>query len=375
MALAVVTLTLCVLFWDSFRRSRSAYSGWWCVALAVWLGGNGAYLLKGTAWSVLADPLGNALMVAGAFCMWGGFRSLRLVRTWRWPVGAAAFLTGAAALAESPADGAWAGVLVYFALMGTGMALAARELSLLGAAGSRAHRPLLAAAAVMVVYFAGRGVVYLVAGPGSDVFLVFFGPAMTCLLLMVLLVLVSFSMKALNNDQRVNALHERAARDGMTGLLNRDSFGVQAAKELSRMRSGGGHAAVILADLDHFKAVNDVYGHSAGDAAIRAFAAACMASVRRTDLVARYGGEEFILMLPGTTPERALDVAGEISQHLALSELAYGASAPTASYGIASSLDHGLDLEALTDAADAALYRAKAAGRNQAAANPAPGSG
>ncbi|MFK0003578.1 GGDEF domain-containing protein [Paenarthrobacter sp. NPDC090522] len=376
LVLTVVTATLCVLFWDSFLKRRSAYSGWWCVALGAWLAaGNAVYLLKGTVWSGLAAPLGDALMVAGAFSMWGAFRSLRFARARRWAVWVAALMAAVGSAAERPGDGLWTVGLVYLGLMSAGMALAVRELVLLDAAGSTAHRPVLAAAAVMVVYFVSRTVVYVVAGPASELFVTFFGPSVTCLLLLVLLLLVSFSMKALNNDNMASTWRELASRDGMTGLLNRGTFNHQAVEELSRTADAGGQAVLILADLDHFKSVNDTHGHSAGDAVIKAFAAASVASVRRADLVGRYGGEEFILLLPGTTIDRALAVTGDISRRLADAVMAHG-NPPTASYGIASTAEHGPDLEALTLAADDALYRAKAAGRNQAVTAPpakAPG--
>lgn len=365
LALGVVMLTLCWLFWGSFRRTQSPYSGWWCVALALWLAGNASFLLTGTPLQVWANPLGNALLVAGAFSVWAGTRSLRLLPTRRWHLLAGPGVTSVASLLENPAVNAWSGGLVYLAMMGTGMAFAARELSLLKPNASQAHRPLLVAAAALVAYFFARGVVFFLLGPEGQAFRTYFSPAVTCVFLIMLLITVSFSMTELSNEQLINALKERATRDGMTGLLNREAFTELAEQQCNRLHAAGSVSTVILADLDHFKAVNDTHGHAAGDAAIQAFAAACLASVRRTDLVGRYGGEEFIILLPGADQDRAAAITADISRRLASSYQPEGITFPTASYGIAST-NTGADLTQMIATADAALYKAKALGRNRA---------
>ena len=366
LALAVVTLTLWVLFLGSYRRTRSLYSAYWSAALGCWLAGNGAYSLKETDWSWAANPFGNALLVAGAYGVWAGFRSLRGFKTPWWFFFVPAGITAAAAFVETNVDGAWPGGLVYFSFMGAGMALAARELALLKSKASQAHRPLLVVAVVLVAYFGCRILVYSVAGPGSEILHTVFGPAVTCLLLIMLLVLVSFSMTALNNHQLITRLNERAMRDGMTGLLNRLAFMESAERELASLQTSGQSAAVVLADLDHFKTVNDTHGHAAGDAAIRAFATACKGSLRRTDLVARYGGEEFVILLPGADEVTAEAITGEISRRLAAAPAPDGLAFPTVSYGISSTPTVGPNLGQLIQTADAALYQAKAAGRNRA---------
>ena len=138
-----------------------------------------------------------------------------------------------------------------------------------------------------------------------------------------------------------------------------------AADELRRLNLARTPASLILADLDHFKAINDEFGHSAGDTALQAFADACTATVRSTDLVGRYGGEEFILLLPGVRPERASEIAADISRRLQSSQSEVIPRLPTVSYGIASTAAGRVDLEALAASADAALYRAKTLGRDR----------
>ncbi|MFJ5955936.1 GGDEF domain-containing protein [Paenarthrobacter sp. NPDC092416] len=366
LALGVVTLTLCCLFFGSFRRSQSAYTGWWCLALAFWLFGNGAFMLAGTPHQMWANPLGNALLVGGAFCVWAGTRSLRLLTTPWWQLAAAPTLTACAAILGDPAENAWSGGLVYLAMMGAGMALAARELALLKRTESTAHRPLQLAAIVLVGYFLARGAVYVVDGPHGQGFRTYFSPSVTCILLIVLLIIVSFSMTELSNKQLISSLTERATQDGLTGLLNREGFTELANRELRRLRGAGSVTALILADLDHFKTINDTYGHAAGDAAIRAFAKASVASVRSTDLVGRYGGEEFIILLTGVDHFRAQSITTEISRRLSEMTPVHGTAFPTVSYGIACGAGMHDELAPMIAEADAALYKAKAAGRNRA---------
>ena len=180
---------------------------------------------------------------------------------------------------------------------------------------------------------------------------------------MVLLVVVSYSMAALSTEQQTRALHVAATRDDLTGLLNRKAFLDLASRQLSTPAGARTWGSLILADLDHFKAINDTFGHAAGDEVLRAFADACTATVRSTDIVGRYGGEEFVLLLPGARAQAAEAVTEEISRRLAAATEAV--PAPTSSYGIATYSEQAVTLGDLLLAADEALYRAKAQGRNR----------
>jgi diguanylate cyclase (GGDEF)-like protein len=184
---------------------------------------------------------------------------------------------------------------------------------------------------------------------------------------MVLLVVVSFSMAALSNEQQTRALRMVASRDDLTGLLNRKAFVEIAEEYLADPAVTGAAGALILADLDHFKAVNDTYGHAAGDVALQAFARACQDTVRTTDLTGRYGGEEFVLLIPGASADRAERIADAISQRLADSARRDGPKMPTVSYGIATYDAATPGLDTLVASADAALYEAKSKGRNRTA--------
>ncbi|MCX2749291.1 GGDEF domain-containing protein [Arthrobacter sp. MI7-26] len=364
-ALGVVALTLLLLFYASFRRTRSSYNGWWCIALLFFFSGNLAFLLNGTPHQVWANPSGNVLLVGGAFSVWTGARSLRKLTPPSWQFAAACGVTALASALEGPGYNTWSGGLVYLGFMTLGIALASRDLWLLDSSYSHVHKSMALAAAFMAAYYFCRLSVYLVEGPTGPSFRLYFGPAMASLVTLILLVAVSFSMTALSNDQLINRLSERAARDNLTGLLNRGTFLELATKELKRLHATSSVASLILADMDHFKSINDEHGHPAGDAALQAFAAACTESVRSTDLVGRYGGEEFILLLPGANQERAESIAADISRALAETKSLPGIQIPTASYGVTASSLNGVDLSAMIAAADAALYQAKSLGRNR----------
>jgi diguanylate cyclase (GGDEF)-like protein/PAS domain S-box-containing protein len=168
-------------------------------------------------------------------------------------------------------------------------------------------------------------------------------------------------------------LAELASRDGLTSLANRRQFDEQLQKERTRAARTGSPLALLMIDVDHFKAFNDTYGHPAGDACLQEVARALMAEAARPcDLVARYGGEEFAVLLPDTDLDGCRVVADRV--RLAIEALAVphsaSATAPHVTVSIGGAIIDGLDTEtqpeALVEAADRALYAAKAAGRNRA---------
>lgn len=157
-------------------------------------------------------------------------------------------------------------------------------------------------------------------------------------------------------------------RDALTGLPNRRAFEEDLAREASRAARAGTPLAVVVLDVDRFKAVNDTHGHAAGDAVLRAVAARAAGAIRAGDLLARVGGEEFGILLPAADLARAVDAAERIRTTLAALpvEAAGIALAITASFGCAA-LARGETPEALVARADARLYEAKGAGRNRVA--------
>lgn len=190
--------------------------------------------------------------------------------------------------------------------------------------------------------------------------------------------LLEMNLDSANENQRLEtekvALAKDVMTDGLTGIANRrylDQFLVQQCEIARRYRAP---LSLLIIDLDHFKRINDTFGHQAGDAVLRAVAGRVAETVRTADLVARYGGEEFAVVLPATSAAGALDSAERI--RLAIAAAPTGVSngeniAVTVSVGVAAF--HPGDeagVEGLLRAADQALYAAKALGRNtvQAAA-------
>jgi diguanylate cyclase (GGDEF)-like protein len=172
---------------------------------------------------------------------------------------------------------------------------------------------------------------------------------------------------ALENARLHRLVERQAVTDGLTDLANRRQFEQALAGEISRAERFGGTLALILADLDNFKQVNDRYGHQAGDEVLRRFADILRETVRDVDLPARYGGEEFAVLLPQTDMDGAENLAERLRQAVAerpLTTKPGSLVACTASFGVASFPDSSTPA-ALFAAADEALYRAKAAGKNR----------
>lgn len=159
-----------------------------------------------------------------------------------------------------------------------------------------------------------------------------------------------------------------ARRDGLTGIFNRQHFLESAQDVLRYCAKDSREASVLALDLDHFKSVNDMHGHAAGDAVLRRVVAACQARLRSIDIFGRLGGEEFAILLPDCAEEVALLRAEEMRAAIAglhgRADAAAGIVA-TASFGVASTQACGYNLPTLLAHADSALYAAKRAGRNR----------
>ncbi|HEY1337611.1 MAG TPA: diguanylate cyclase [Bryobacteraceae bacterium] len=168
--------------------------------------------------------------------------------------------------------------------------------------------------------------------------------------------------------QTREALRQQATHDALTGLLNRASILDHLQCELGRARRDGRPVAVLMADLDRFKDINDTHGHLAGDAVLRDAAARMKSAIRCYDAIGRYGGEEFLIVLPGCDAASAAAQAERLRESLACSPFG-GADVPlniTCSIGISwRSVPESDDPDVLVREADGALYQAKDHGRNQ----------
>jgi diguanylate cyclase (GGDEF)-like protein len=240
---------------------------------------------------------------------------------------------------------------------------------------------------------ASGGRMYLIVHvPGSALAAgsVFKRPLTAALLVVVLLALAALALASsyvrLTNQQRLAQEHygrekmeALAHTDDLTGIANRRYFTLLAEREVERAVRSHRPLSLLVLDIDHFKHINDRYGHAVGDLALQAFRRACEQVLRRTDIFGRIGGEEFAILMPETDLHTALAVSERLREavaHISVEAPDGVVVSFTVSIGV-SEIDGGRRLDELLAKADAALYRAKQAGRNRVVsdAEPAAGSG
>ncbi|MBI5508592.1 MAG: GGDEF domain-containing protein [Deltaproteobacteria bacterium] len=216
---------------------------------------------------------------------------------------------------------------------------------------------------VLPLLWKEQGVGALVVGSKSADFL-------TMDLLDMLRVIADHAAMAVANAQMYERLEKMATTDGLTGLINHRHFQHLFDGVLMRAERYGRHVSMLLTDIDHFKAVNDTYGHPVGDKVLKRVAELLAASARRTDVVARYGGEEFALLMEETGPAGAWQIAERIRKTVEAETFRAetGTFKVTLSLGIGTFPMDGAQKAKLTECADQALYQAKRTGRNKTVA-------
>jgi diguanylate cyclase (GGDEF)-like protein len=196
------------------------------------------------------------------------------------------------------------------------------------------------------------------------------------LYILLLLLLVASIASWLYRLKRSQLRFKRLSHhDGLTGIFNHQHFIGEAARVLQALKKKNEHACLISIDLDYFKQVNDTHGHAMGDAVLKQTVAICQQELRPTDLFGRLGGEEFGILLAGCSRHQGLDIANRIRVAIDATPMGHGDCVITisASVGLASTELSGHDLQRLCMEADAALYRAKGAGRNRVVAHAGTG--
>ncbi|MFN2629246.1 MAG: diguanylate cyclase [Gaiellaceae bacterium] len=207
----------------------------------------------------------------------------------------------------------------------------------------------------------------LVAGRTSFGTLVLSGPGFDEEERLTAVSLVGQAVIALENARLHVTVEHQAAVDGLTGLANRRHCEEMLASEFARVERYGSPFALVFADLDGFKAVNDLHGHHAGDLVLREFSAVLQESVREADVAGRWGGEEFIMLLPGTDAVGAAQLAERVRESIERRVILTADGVPvtlTCSFGVATYPEAASAAELLS-AADDALYRAKRGGKNR----------
>jgi two-component system cell cycle response regulator len=172
---------------------------------------------------------------------------------------------------------------------------------------------------------------------------------------------------SLQNARMYQSMEERATTDGLTGLTNHRAFQERLEQLHALAERTGQKFSIILTDIDHFKSVNDTYGHPVGDAVLKRVAAIFTQRARKVDIVARYGGEEFVIVLPDTDSEGAAVFANRLREEIAAQMITSdnGSFSITLSLGVAAYPSDGHDRHELIERADQALYYCKEHGRNR----------
>ena len=159
-----------------------------------------------------------------------------------------------------------------------------------------------------------------------------------------------------------------AERDALTGAFNRHHMGEMLDREVSRCERGAPAFVLLIADIDHFKHINDTYGHKVGDIVLNRFSELCRTALRDVDIAGRLGGEEFAVLLPETDWDQALEVAERLRTTILATQIPLGSGLPlrfSVSIGVAALADKDTNIDMLLHQADLALYRAKSEGRNR----------
>ncbi len=179
---------------------------------------------------------------------------------------------------------------------------------------------------------------------------------------------IEMAKSVLNSRKALNILNKKAHTDKLTKLYNRSFLEPYLENQMEVAALSEQHLSVIMVDIDHFKKINDTYGHAAGDHVLTFFSELLLRCTRKTDLVSRYGGEEFLIVLPSTTVETAVSIAERIRNTVSETYIPPmdGTVIPsiTCSLGISTYPVHCDTKHSLVKTSDAALYKAKQSGRN-----------
>ncbi|MBN2146261.1 MAG: diguanylate cyclase [Anaerolineales bacterium] len=181
----------------------------------------------------------------------------------------------------------------------------------------------------------------------------------------ILDLLASQAAIAIENARLFTEIQELATHDSLTGVFNRRHFFIRANEEVERANRYHQPLSVILFDVDHFKRVNDTYGHPTGDQVLQSIARRCRTSLRDVDIIGRYGGEEFIILMPSTDISNAAIVAERLRRGVLQEKFDTGNGPLTISLGVAAYDEGCKDIDVLLAHADKALYSAKNSGRNR----------
>ena len=353
--------------------------GYWGVSNAISAVGALLIALRGMVPDMLSIAGGNCALLLGEFLMWCGLRQFagqRFKLRWGWlPV----LVPAALYLFFAPLrSGRAARVCFSCAVNAVYAAVCLRD------AREAQRQQFLGMRVAAMIAFAGVYLLvvarYVEVAPqllagndATDYLSPQAGQALNTLGLTLLGMLWNLSVIMMFGEHLQQRLVDDARRDGLTGVLNRAGFQQLAARQILRSQRDAQPLAVLLMDLDHFKRINDQYGHAAGDAVIRLIAGTAGSLLRPGDLLGRYGGEEFCVLLPGADLADAAPIAGRIRGEFESrrADSKHGPVGTTVSIGVAAVAATDTSVDMPLARADGALYRAKEKGRNRVECEPA----
>lgn len=352
---------------------------WWRDRMATWLliwglsfavGGAVLPLYTHADWA--ADPLavsfGNGARMVAVLALWQGLRVFQQRRFQGWLLAAVGVAWIVATMVPPLGDNQLARAVILSLVNSAGCALCVVELWHGRAENLPSRRPLtvLLASFSLIMLARAAAAPFLPAPIGTGAF----QPSWLGLFMLVVFAHIAFAALlffAMTRERREAEQRSFALADPLTGLLNRRAFGDFASRMDRRRADLRSPLALLMLDLDHFKLVNDRFGHEAGDRLLRAFAEVADECARASDRLFRMGGEEFCFVLPDTTRDEAIAVAERIRATFAATAVDTGIgreASATVSIGIAVTR-FVVNLEVLLAAADAAVYEAKTRGRNR----------
>jgi diguanylate cyclase (GGDEF)-like protein len=353
-------------FWLNNRSSP--WFGWWSVALASGSVTAALFMLRGSHEGYLTIGVGNSFFIIAFVCFWQGSRSFERRRP-LWPavLGVPASWL-AVCLIPGFLENLPLRIVASSSLVATLLVLSALEFWRGRGEPLASRWPVIFICSSLALFFASRiplmGMVPFPFGvlPMQPGVLGAFNLFVFAHTLLFAVLVVAMSKERLELEQRT-----KAQTDPLTGALNRRAFMARGERLLERHRHDSAPLSLLFLDLDHFKSLNDRFGHSGGDDVLTCFVGLVNSCIRPTDFLFRIGGEEFCCLLPHTGVEQAHHIAERIRRQVeAASVIITGMPVrATVSIGVASTEAFGYDFDALIRYADGAVYAAKRGGRNR----------
>lgn len=355
---------LFLIFWLGGRRASGF--AWWGIALLLGALAGAIFMTRGFAGEFFTIGIGVAALIAAFDCCWQGARAFEGRRALRFPLVVPAVWLAASLVPEFTASVSYR-VVLSSALIAPFVGMTAFEFW-------RGRGESLPSRWGVVLLFSSLAIFFIIRIPLVDIAPFPFGalPAQGIsvaafnLFLIFHTVLIAVLLVAMSRERLELEQREKAQTDPLTGALNRLAFMTRGVRIVLRHQKRGQPLCVLFIDIDHFKSLNDRYGHSGGDDVLVKFVEHVQDLIRPTDFLFRIGGEEFCCLLPNTHTDDACSVAERIRSRIEAVPIDVAGTQVnvTVSIGVASTETFGHDVDTLLRRADKAVYSAKREGRN-----------